>query len=71
MAAIDNLQQAYNNITALLASITANPKPTYSVDGRSISWESYVAMLTKQLEVLNQQIQVQSGPIENVTQAIA
>lgn len=36
-----NLQQALDNVAAKLAEITANPKPSYSIDGQSVSWGTY------------------------------
>ncbi len=35
---------------ALVAQLTASPKPSYEVDGRSVSWESYLAELRRTLE---------------------
>ena len=29
----------------LIADLRANPKPSYTIDGQSVSWESYVASL--------------------------
>lgn len=29
----------------LIANITAEPKPTYYVDGQSVAWERYLAQL--------------------------
>jgi hypothetical protein len=44
---LENIQTARENIAATLADITANPKPTYSVDGLSVSWADYFKMLTE------------------------
>ena len=30
---------------ALIATITADPKPTYSVDGQKVAWGEYLAQL--------------------------
>lgn len=30
---------------ALIASITANPKPSYDVDGQSVAWTEYLRRL--------------------------
>jgi hypothetical protein len=30
---------------ALIATITANPKPTYDVDGQSVAWTEYLRRL--------------------------
>jgi hypothetical protein len=34
----------------LIADVTAEPKPTYYVDGQSVSWESYLARLQRTVE---------------------
>jgi hypothetical protein len=44
--------------------VTANPKPDYSVDGESYSWSSYLAMLNRQLFVMEQSRQRADGPFE-------
>jgi len=64
MAYIDSITTARDNVATLLASITANPKPNYSVDGESYSWGDYVAMLSNQLEVLDKAVQRAGGPFE-------
>ena len=30
---------------AIMAELTANPKPTYYVDGQTVSWNDYLARL--------------------------
>jgi hypothetical protein len=70
VAVIDNLNASKANIAAILARITADPKPSYSIDGQSVSWESYFSMLTDKLEKLNQLIQIEGGPFEQQTQAL-
>ncbi len=67
---LSNLQVAKANVAAILAQITADPKPSYSIDGQSVSWESYFSMLTGKLEALNKLIQVEGGPFEQRTQAL-
>lgn len=70
MAVIDDLETAKANIAALLASITANPKPDYSVDGKSVSWATYFRTLTEQLDAINKLIQTEGGPQWLSTQAV-
>jgi hypothetical protein len=70
VAVIDNLTAVKTNVSAILAQITSDPKPSYSIDGQSVSWESYFSMLTDKLERLNQLIQVEGGPFEQQTQAL-
>ena len=39
----------------ILADITANPKPSYDVDGQSISWNDYLAQLQRTVEWCDRQ----------------
>ena len=70
MAAVDSINAAITNVAAQIASITANPQPTYSVDGQSVSWSEYLAMLTKQMEDLQEVSIFLTGPYSLVSQAI-
>jgi hypothetical protein len=70
MAVLDDLNTTKANVAAILAQITADPKPSYSIDGQSVSWESYFSMLTDRLEKLNHLIQIEGGPFEQRTQAL-
>lgn len=56
MAAVDSLNRAYANVAAALEAATLNPKPSYSEQGRTVSWTEYVAMLSTQLEAIRLQI---------------
>lgn len=71
MAVIDNLTQAKLQVSNLLVTITLNPKPTYSVNGKTVSWETYYGMLVDKLENLNKLIQVEGGPLEFATQGLS
>lgn len=64
-----NLETVRNQIAARLVEVTAENKPTYSVDGKSVSWESYVAMLSNQLEKIEAALARASGPFEERIQA--
>jgi hypothetical protein len=50
--AAQSLDTAIANVSATIASITASPKPSYSVDGEQVSWGEYLDTLTNQLNVL-------------------
>ncbi len=54
-----SLQAAYNQVAANLALITATPKPTYSVEGESYSWQELFEAYTRQMEVLKKQMQAE------------
>ena len=52
-----------DNITAQLADMTVNPKPSYTVDGQSVDWDAHFRTLSNKLDELNQVIQA-SEPFE-------
>jgi hypothetical protein len=67
---LDNLQSAKLNISANLAAITANPKPSYSLDGESYSWAEYYQILIQQMLTLDEAIQREGGPFERRSQIV-
>lgn len=67
MAASDDIATAINQVAAIIKDVTANPKPDYSVNGQSISWGSYLDMLTRQLEGLQKAQQNLAGPWQRIT----
>jgi len=42
---LEQLQAIRGQTLALIAEITASPKPSYALDGQSISWGDYLAKL--------------------------
>ena len=70
MAAVDNINTAILNVTALIAQITANPQPSYSLDGQSVSWSEYLSLLIEKLEALQEASIYLSGPYQIVTAAV-
>ena len=60
----ENLLTSRNNIAARLAEMTANPKPNYSIDGVSYSWDSLRVSLEQQLTRLNTMLQMAEGGFE-------
>ena len=60
----DNLAQVKSNLIAILADMSAHPKPTYSLDGKSVSWAEYYSMIFNNLENVNRQIVFCQGPFE-------
>lgn len=59
-----NIQTALDNISARIAEMTVAPKPNYSIDGRSYSWQSLFDSLIKQQEALLLALQQADGPFE-------
>jgi len=39
-----------SQILQQLVGLRANPKPTYTIDGQRVSWESYVASLERSVD---------------------
>lgn len=53
---LENLTTARDQIAANLAAITANPKPNYSIDGQSVSWQGLFDSYMSSLSSLDAQI---------------
>lgn len=47
------LRLARDQIAANLAMITAEPKPNYSIDGQTVSWQSLLESYTTELAKLD------------------
>lgn len=47
---LENLQTTYANICQQLADMTADPKPSYSSNGRSVSWGEHFNNLKAAVE---------------------
>ena len=68
---LENLTSARANIAKQLADLTANPKPTYSLDGVNVSWTDLFNSLMGQYAEIEKALQRAGGPFEKVTQAIS
>ncbi len=42
---LEHLQTIRSQTLALIAELTASPKPTYLLDGQTVSWNEYLARL--------------------------
>jgi len=56
-----NLGTIRDQIAARLVEITANPKPSYNVNGQQVSWTEYQKMLFDQLGKVNELIAAGDG----------
>jgi hypothetical protein len=54
---LQNLIAARDNVAAQLVEITADPKPSYSIDDQWIDWTTHFKALTDRLERLCAAIQ--------------
>ena len=60
----ENYDSALDNYARLLAEISANRKPSYSIDGQSVSWTEYQRFLVDQIKALQELEQTSAGPFE-------
>lgn len=65
---LENLKTIRSQILTELASITAQRKPTYSVDGQTFSWNDYRSRLLSDLREVDEMIAA-AEPLEERTQA--
>ncbi len=53
---------------AIIAELTANPKPTYYIDGQTVSWNSYLTNLQATVDWCDKKL-ASYAPFEFRTQA--
>ena len=52
---------------SMIAELTANPKPSYNVDGQSVQWSDYLNQLRATVEWCDRQIALSEPGVEEVT----
>lgn len=62
MAQLDQLTAILNNLTTELANETAyravnGPKPSYTVQGKTVQWNDYLKTMTEEIASLRQLVQ--------------
>jgi hypothetical protein len=60
---IEQIELIKTQTLARIAEITAEPKPTYQIDGQQVDWADYLIRLQKTVEWCNAQLAAH-GPIE-------
>lgn len=50
--AAENIQTAIDALAAKIATLYADPKPNYNIDGQSLDWNQYRDSLNKQMSDL-------------------
>lgn len=66
---LEQLRAIRRQTLALIALLTADPKPSYSVDGQAVSWESYLARLRQTVDWCDQKLGA-AEPIEIATRGV-
>ena len=56
MADADMVRTIKSQTLSLIAEITASPKPSYSLDGQTISWNDYLAQLQRTVDWCDRQL---------------
>ena len=46
----DIIRTIKSQTLALIVEITANPKPSYSLDGQQVAWNEYLALLQRTVD---------------------
>lgn len=65
-----NIQVAIANIAAKIVELSADPRPSYEVDGQRVEWTEFMRMLVQQLEALRKsQMQLQ-GPVMRTSRGV-
>jgi|APGre2960657468_1045069.scaffolds.fasta_scaffold00673_10 predicted metal-dependent hydrolase len=65
-----NIQVAIANIAAKIVELSADPRPSYEVDGQRVEWTEFMRMLVQQLETLRKsQMQLQ-GPVMRTSRGV-
>lgn len=67
MADLSDLQTIESQLITRIKEVTAQPKPSYNIDGQSVSWNQYMESLWKQLKQVQDQING-ADPFEEVGQ---
>ena len=62
------IQTIRSQTLALISEITAQPKPTYTIDGQSVAWADYLQRLQQTVDWCDRQI-ADAEPVEVVSQA--
>lgn len=68
MSAEETLTTIRDDAMTRLAEMYADPKPSYTADGRTVDWEGYAAQLRQTIDWCNAQL---AGPVEIRSQAIS
>ena len=47
---LEQLRIIYSQTLAIIAQLTSDPKPSYTVDGQAVSWSDYLAKLQETVD---------------------
>jgi hypothetical protein len=61
MSDVETIAVIKSQTLARIAEITAQPKPTYQIDGQMVAWGGYLALLQQTVDWCNEKL---AGPVE-------
>lgn len=67
---LEQLVSIKSRTLALIADLTANPKPSYRLDGQTVSWNTYLAQLRETVDWCQRKLAGQE-PFEVHSQGIS
>lgn len=65
----DQIATIRTNLLAALATESANPKPSYNVDGQQVDWNGYRTAILGQIAALNALLSAATGAFEEIGEA--
>jgi hypothetical protein len=68
---LTNLTTERSNLWSQMATMSANPKPTYTIGDQTVAWAELYKMLSDRVDAINRQIESADGPFELETRGIA
>ncbi|HVU87346.1 MAG TPA: hypothetical protein VHD36_08490 [Pirellulales bacterium] len=67
---LDQLQAIKSQTLAIIAELTAAPKPTYTLDGQQVAWADYLAQLRQTVAWCDDQL-TRDQPFESRTRGFS
>jgi hypothetical protein len=65
----DQIATIRSNLLAALATESANPKPSYNIDGQNVDWNGYRTAILGQIAALNALLSSATGAFEELGEA--
>ena len=47
---LEQIKTIHSQTLAIISQVTANPKPSYTLDGQRVSWDEYLARLLETVD---------------------
>ena len=69
MSDLDQIRAIKSQTLAVLAELTANPKPTYYLDGQTVAWNEYLTRLQATVEWCDRRLAAEE-PFEIQSQGV-